>query len=70
LPKDRQDALQVVASRSGRPGHLIEKDFWVVWTLSTLFDAPSADDLVFEDAHAFTSLVAQYPAIQNRVNQV
>ncbi len=60
-PKDRQDALQVTASRSGRPAHLLEKDIWVVWTLSTLFDSPFADDIVFKGG---TSLSKGYQAIE------
>ena len=60
-PKDRQDALQVAASRSGRSAHLLKKDVWAVWTLSTLFDAPFADDLVFKGG---TSLSKGYQAIE------
>ena len=58
--KDRRDALQVAASRSGRPAHLLEKDVWIVWTLSTLFGAPFANDLVFKGG---TSLSKGYQAI-------
>lgn len=60
-PQDRQDALQVAASRSGRAAHLLEKDIWVVWTLSALFDAPFAGDLVFKGG---TSLSKGYQAIE------
>lgn len=60
-PQDRQNALQVAASRSGRPAHLLEKDIWVVWTLSALFDAPFAGDLVFKGG---TSLSKGYQAIE------
>jgi hypothetical protein len=35
--KEQEEALQVAASASGRPAHLLEKDIWVVWALSTLF---------------------------------
>jgi hypothetical protein len=38
--QDRRDALGVAADRSGRPAHLLEKDVWVVWALSTLYTAP------------------------------
>lgn len=27
---DQFEALEVAAGRSGRPAHLLEKDFWVV----------------------------------------
>lgn len=60
-PKDKYDALHVVASRSGRPAYLLEKDIWVVWTLSALFDAPFARHLVFKGG---TSLSKGYQAIE------
>ena len=60
-PQDRNDALQVAASRSGRPAHLLEKDVWVVWTLSTLFNAPFARHIVFKGG---TSLSKGYQAIE------
>jgi hypothetical protein len=58
---DRQDVLQVAASRSGWPAHLLEKDIWVVWALGVLFDAPFAGDLVFKGG---TSLSKGYQAIE------
>ena len=60
-PKDRYDALEVAASRSGKPAHLLEKDTWVVWTLRALFDAPFAQDIVFKGG---TSLSKGYQAIE------
>jgi len=60
-PKDKYDALHVVASRSGRPAYLLEKDIWIVWTLSALFDAPFAGHLVFKGG---TSLSKGYQAIE------
>lgn len=60
-PRDMQDALQVAASRSGRLAHLLEKDIWVVWALSVLFDSPFAGDLVFKGG---TSLSKGYKAIE------
>ena len=41
-------ALEVAASRSGRPAHLLEKDVWVVWALQSLYGAPFADAVVFK----------------------
>jgi hypothetical protein len=60
-PRDMQDALQVAASRSGRPAHLLEKDIWVVWALSVLSNSPFAGDLVFKGG---TSLSKGYKAIE------
>ena len=58
--EDSYDALQAAASRSGRPAHLLEKDIWVVWSLSALFDAPFAAHLVLKGG---TSLSKGYQAI-------
>ena len=59
--QDRRDALEVAASLSGRRAHLLEKDIWVVQTLSVLFDAPFGRDLVFKGG---TSLAKAYHAIR------
>jgi hypothetical protein len=59
-PADRRDALDVAAARSGRAVHLLEKDVWVVWTLSILFESDFADHLVFKGG---TSLSKAYQAI-------
>lgn len=59
--QDRRDALEVAASASGRPVHLLEKDVWVVWTLATLFASPIGEHLVFKGG---TSLSKAYGAIR------
>ena len=59
--QDRRDALEVAASLSGLRAHLLEKDIWVVQTLSVLFDAPFGRDLVFKGS---TSLAKAYHAIR------
>ena len=59
-PADRRDALEVAAARCGRAVHLLEKDVWVVWTLSVLFESDFAGDLVFKGG---TSLSKAYQAI-------
>lgn len=58
---DRRDALGVAADRSGRPAHLLEKDVWVVWALSTLYAAPLGEHLVFKGG---TSLSKAYQVIR------
>ncbi len=58
--EDRREALEVAASQSGRPAHLLEKDVWVVWSLSTLFASPLGAQLVFKGG---TSLSKAYRAI-------
>ena len=59
--EDRRDALSVVADRSGRPTHLLEKDVWVVWALATLYAAPLGEHLVFKGG---TSLSKAYQVIR------
>jgi len=57
---ERNEALEVAASKSGRPAHILEKDAWVVWTLSVLFRAPFGKHLIFKGG---TSLSKAYKAI-------
>ena len=45
---EQKEALLVAASASGRPAHLLEKDIWVVWALSTLFTSPLGSHRVFK----------------------
>ena len=65
--QDRRDALGVAADRSGRPAHLLEKDVWVVWALSTLYAAPPGEHLVFKGG---TSLSKVYQVIHRFVEDV
>jgi hypothetical protein len=46
--EDRREVLRVAADRSRRPASLLEKDVWVVWSLSTLYKSPLGDHLVFK----------------------
>ena len=52
--KEQEEALQVAASASGRPPHLLEKDVWVVWALSALFESPLGPHLVFKGGTALS----------------
>ena len=57
---DRRDALAVAASVCGRPTYLLEKDVWVVQTLSTLAESVFGSDLVLKGG---TSLSKAYNVI-------
>ena len=57
---DRKELLELGASRSGRPPHLLEKDVWVVWLLSVLFESPLGPELTFKGG---TSLSKAYQVI-------
>ena len=46
--KDQAEALEVAAASTGRPPHLLEKDIWVVWTLSAIYQSSFADKLTFK----------------------
>lgn len=58
---DRAEILQVAADASGRPTHLLEKDVWVVWALSAMFESSLGEHLVFKGG---TSLSKVYNAIR------
>lgn len=57
---DRVEAVEYAAAQSGRPAHLLEKDIWVVWTLSAIYASPIADTLTFKGG---TSLSKVYKVI-------
>lgn len=53
--KEQEKALQVAASASGRPPHLLEIDIWVVWALSVLFESPLGTQLAFKGGTALSN---------------
>lgn len=57
---DQAEALEVAAGRTGRPPHLLEKDTWVVWTLSAIYESSLAEKLTFKGG---TSLSKVYKII-------
>jgi len=57
---DQREALEHVRGETGRPTHLLEKDIWVVWTLSALYGSDLAADLTFKGG---TSLSKAYRII-------
>lgn len=59
--EDRREVLEVAASASGRPPHLLEKDVWVVWALAALFESDLGKHLVFKGG---TSLSKAYRVIR------
>lgn len=60
-PADQSEALEVAAGRSGRPAHLLEKDIWVVWVLSAIYDSALGNTLTFKGG---TSLSKVYQVIE------
>lgn len=62
---DQIEALEVAAGRSGRPAHLLEKDIWVVWALSAIYESTLAKTLTFKGG---TSLSKVYKII-NRFSE-
>ena len=57
---DQAEALEFAASRTGRPAHLLEKDIWVVWVLSAIYESDLASKLTFKGG---TSLSKVYHII-------
>ena len=54
---DQLEALEFAAARTGRPAHLLEKDIWVVWVLSAIYESDLASKLTFKGG---TSLGERY----------
>ena len=57
---DQAEALEVAAAQNGRPPHLLEKDIWVVWTLSAIYKSNLSKKLTFKGG---TSLSKVYQII-------
>jgi hypothetical protein len=57
---DQKEALETASSKTGLPPYLLEKDIWVVWALSALFQSNAASLLTFKGG---TSLSKAYKAI-------
>lgn len=57
---DQVEALEFAAARTGRPAHLLEKDIWVVWVLSAIYESDLASKLTFKGG---TSLSKVYRII-------
>lgn len=58
--EDQAEALEIAAASTGRPPHLLEKDNWVVWILSAIYQSKLADKLTFKGG---TSLSKAYKII-------
>jgi hypothetical protein len=58
--EDQVEALEFAAARTGRPAHLLEKDIWVVWVLSAIYESDLAKQLTFKGG---TSLSKVYRII-------
>lgn len=57
---DQIEALEFASARTGRPAHLLEKDIWVVWVLSVIYESDLASKLTFKGG---TSLSKVYRII-------
>jgi len=52
--KNQASAIDAASDASGRAPHLLEKDIWVVWALSTLFQSELGAHLVFKGGTALS----------------
>ncbi|HHK1716987.1 TPA: nucleotidyl transferase AbiEii/AbiGii toxin family protein [Pseudomonas aeruginosa] len=57
---DQAEALEFAAARTRRPAHLLEKDIWLVWVLSAIYESDLARKLTFKGG---TSLSKVYRII-------
>jgi hypothetical protein len=57
---DQVEALEYAAALTGRPAHLLEKDIWVVWVLSAIYQSNLASKLTLMGS---TSLSKAYHII-------
>ena len=64
--KERRDFFRVAAAKTGRLDTSIEKDVWVVWALSALYESPLGAHLVFKGG---TSLSKGYNDLIKRFSE-
>ena len=62
--EDQAEALEIAAASTGRPPHLLEKDNWVVWILSAIYQSKLADKLTFKGAHHCPKLTKSLTGFQ------
>ena len=58
--EDQAEALEFAAARTSRPAHLLEKDIWVIWALSVIYESDLSSKLTFKGG---TSLSKVYRII-------
>ncbi len=59
-PADQSEALEIGSAQTGRPAHLLEKDIWIVWVLSAIYNSVLSEYLTFKGG---TSLSKVYKII-------
>lgn len=64
--KERREFFQAASAKTGRLDTLIEKDVWVVWALSALYESPLGAHLVFKGG---TSLSKGYNDLIKRFSE-
>ncbi|MBP6104852.1 MAG: nucleotidyl transferase AbiEii/AbiGii toxin family protein [Gammaproteobacteria bacterium] len=57
---DQSEALEIGSAKTGRPAHLLEKDIWIVWVLSAIYNSTLSENLTFKGG---TSLSKVYKII-------
>lgn len=55
-PSVQLEALEFAAAQSGRPAHLLEKDIWVVWVLSVIYESQLAHQLTFKGGTSLSKI--------------
>lgn len=63
--KDQREVLEIATAYTLRPAHLLEKDIWVVWVLSAIYQSDLSSKLTFKGG---TSLSKVYKII-NRFSE-
>ena len=61
---DQRDALSVAEFSSDQSAHLLEKDVWVVATLSALFNSPFGPHITFKGGTSLSKVWGLYIAFR------
>lgn len=75
--KDRQDLFRGTGQKMGINEAIIEKDFWVCWTLKYLFhvqelekDYKSMQSMLFGDKPTFTEIMNGITLLEKEINAI
>ena len=53
---DQAEALEYASARTGRPAYLLEKDIWVVWALSAIYESTLASKFTFKGGTSLSNV--------------
>ena len=67
--QDRRDLFEQTAVQRGLTAVIVEKDYWVCWTLGLLFNGPLGKNVVFKGGTSLSKVCLLYTSPSPRDRQ-